>query len=88
MARLYPGQASATVNSVHHQGIKDLAPGFIVEAHAPDGVIEAFRHGGGPYVAGVQWHPEFHVGDNSHLLSGTPLLADFMAACDEARSAP
>jgi gamma-glutamyl-gamma-aminobutyrate hydrolase PuuD len=39
-------------------------------------------------VAGVQWHPEFHVGDNSRLLSGTPLLADFMAACDEARSAP
>jgi hypothetical protein len=29
----------------------------------------------------VQWHPEFHVGDNAGLLDGAPLLADFMAAC-------
>jgi len=81
LAQLYPGLDSPTVNSVHHQGVKDLAPGFVVEAHAPDGVIEAFRRAGMPYVAGVQWHPEFHVGDNAHLLSGAPLLADFMAAC-------
>ena len=81
LARLYADQASATVNSVHHQGIKDLAPGFVVEARAPDGVIEAIRRTGEPYVAGVQWHPEFHVGDNAHLLPGAPLLADFMAAC-------
>jgi putative glutamine amidotransferase len=66
---------------VHHQGIKDLAPDFIVEARAPDGVIEAVRHGGNGYVAAVQWHPEFHVGDNAHLLAGAPLLADFLAAC-------
>ncbi len=85
LAQLYPGQPSATVNSVHHQGIKDLAPGFVVEARAPDGVIEALRRGGAPYVAGVQWHPEFHLGDNAHLLCGAPLLADFLAACGEAR---
>ena len=81
LAQLYEGVASAAVNSVHHQGIRDLAQGFVVEAHAPDGLIEAFRHTGRVYVAGVQWHPEFHVGDNSHLLDGAPLLADFMAAC-------
>ena len=81
LAQLYPGRESATVNSVHHQGIRELAPGFVVEARAPDGVVEAFRRAGQPYVAGVQWHPEFHVGDNAHLLSGAPLLADFMAAC-------
>ena len=85
LAQLYPGLASATVNSVHHQGIRELAPGFIVEARSPDGVIEAFRCESAPYVAGVQWHPEFHVGDNSHLLSGAPLLADFMAACSASR---
>jgi putative glutamine amidotransferase len=81
LARLYAGIDSATVTSVHHQAIKDLAPGFAVEARAPDGVIEAFRRTGDVYVAGVQWHPEFHLGDNSHLLDGAPLLADFMAAC-------
>ncbi len=81
LSALYPGQEAATVNSVHHQGIKDLAAGFTVEARAPDGVIEAIRHDGPTYVAAVQWHPEFHVGDNAHLLSGAPLLADFLAAC-------
>jgi len=81
LARLYDGQTEATVNSVHHQGIKDLAAGFVVEARAPDGVIEAFRRSGDVYLAGVQWHPEFHVGDNAALLDGVPLLADFMAAC-------
>jgi len=81
LAALYPGLKTATVNSVHHQGIKDLAPDFVVEARATDGVIEAFRHTGEAYVAGVQWHPEFHVGDNAHLLSGAPLLADLMSAC-------
>jgi len=85
LARLYPGLDSATVNSVHHQGIKDLAPGFTVEARAPDGVIEAFRHTGEAYVAGVQWHPEFHVGENAHLLDGAPLMADFMTACSAVR---
>jgi hypothetical protein len=49
------------VNSVHHQGVKDLAPGFVVEAVSPDdGVIEAIRHTGDAWVAAVQWHPEFH----------------------------
>jgi len=84
LASLYPGQETATVNSVHHQGIKDLAPGFVAEAHAPDGVIEAIRHSGPAYVVAVQWHPEFHVGDNAHLLTGAPLLADFLAACRDA----
>lgn len=81
LAALYPGLTTATVSSVHHQGIKDLAPGFVVEAVAPDGVIEAFRREGEVFVAGVQWHPEFHVGDNAHLLDGAPLLTDFLAAC-------
>lgn len=86
LARLYAGMTSATVNSVHHQGIRDLAPGFVVEARAPDGVIEAFRCDGRHYVVGVQWHPEFHVGENAALLSGAPLLAEFMAACRAAAS--
>ncbi len=81
LAQLYEGVESAAVNSVHHQGIKDLALGFVVEARAPDGVIEAFRHRGDVYVAAVQWHPEFHVGDNASLLPGAPVLTDFMAAC-------
>ena len=84
LTQLYPGLTSGAVNSVHHQGIRDLAPGFVVEARATDGVIEAIRRSGEAYVAAVQWHPEFHVGENAHLLDGAPLLADFMAACNAA----
>jgi putative glutamine amidotransferase len=87
LAALYPGVASATVNSVHHQGIKDLAPGFVVEARCPDDdVIEAIRKPGASYLAGVQWHPEFHERANSTVLPGDPLLAEFLAACDERRA--
>lgn len=88
--KLAPYQA--TVNSVHHQGIKDLAPYFIVEARCPnDGVIEAVRYDNerGPiksYVAAVQWHPEFHDWRDPHLLSGDPLLADFLGAAQAVRA--
>lgn len=74
------------VNSVHHQGICDLAPYFEVEARCPnDGIVEAIRYDNrrGPlrsYVAAVQWHPEFHDWNDRSLLSGDPLLADFLAA--------
>ena len=72
---------SATVNSVHHQGIKDLAKDFVVEAMSPDdGVVEAFRWNGPSYVAAVQWHPEFHDWQRADLLSGDPLLHDFLQA--------
>lgn len=89
LASLYAGQAGATVNSVHHQAIKDLAREFAVEARCPDdGTIEAVRWCGGSYVAAVQWHPEFHMttGPRAELIDDAPLLADFRAACRAARA--
>ena len=84
LARLYPGQTSGRVMSVHHQAIKDLGEGLSVEARcATDGIIEAIRLEGAPYVVGLQWHPECHPG-NPQLLDSTPILDDFLAA---ARSA-
>jgi putative glutamine amidotransferase len=74
------------INSVHHQGIKDLAPGFVVEATSPDdGVIEAIRHTGGTWVAAVQWHPEFHF-PQLGVVDDTPLLKDFLDAARAARN--
>ena len=48
------------VNSVHYQGIGKLAEGLIVEARAPDGLVEAYsaRPNRAPLLA-VQWHPEW-----------------------------
>jgi len=51
------GAADLAVNSHHHQAVKDLAPGFVVAARSPDGVIEAIE--GTDYPAfGIQGHPE------------------------------
>ncbi|WP_439546863.1 gamma-glutamyl-gamma-aminobutyrate hydrolase family protein [Sandarakinorhabdus sp.] len=60
------GQTSLTVNSVHYQGIANLAHGLTIEARAPDGLIEAVsgRSGSAPLL-GVQWHPEWNA-DNDH----------------------
>jgi putative glutamine amidotransferase len=96
LARLYPGLRRATTNSIHHQGIKDLAPGFVVEARCPDdGMIEAIRCSGPAWVAAVQWHPEFHAEQLAcadpqqapDTLDDRPMLADFLAAARAARPA-
>ena len=49
---------SATVNSFHHQGIGELAPGFRVAARSLDGIIEAIERQDLPFFLGVHWHPE------------------------------
>jgi putative glutamine amidotransferase len=47
------------VNSSHHQAAKRVAPGLVVSAVAPDGIIEALESPRHRFVIGVQWHPEF-----------------------------
>lgn len=47
------------VNSSHHQAAKRVAPGLVVSAVAPDGIIEALESPVHRFVIGVQWHPEF-----------------------------
>ena len=49
------GQDSLTVNSSHHQAVKDPAPGIRITAHAPDGIVEAYEY---ENVLAVQFHPE------------------------------
>lgn len=60
------GKDEITVNSLHWQGIKRLAPPLTAEAHAKDGLVEAVRgptdH---PFLLGVQWHPEWQAKHNS-----------------------
>jgi putative glutamine amidotransferase len=59
---LYRHEKNPHVNSIHHQGIKTLGKGLIVEAISPqDKLIEAFSHQNmdEKFVLAVQWHPEF-----------------------------
>lgn len=60
----WAGADTATVNSVHGQGIERLADGLEVEALAPDGLVEAARSPAHAFVLGVQWHPEWRVTHN------------------------
>ena len=59
------GRERVCVNSLHSQGIDRLGAGLVVEARAPDGVVEAVRVAAAPgFAAAVQWHPEWQVMQN------------------------
>lgn len=52
------GCTQIAVNSLHHQAVREVAPGFIVTAVAPDGLVEAIERPDRSFAVGVQWHPE------------------------------
>jgi len=81
MLRRLADQEIVSVNSLHGQGIDQIAPGVDIEAVAEDGVIEAFKVSdcvGFAYA--VQWHPEWKVMENSLSLS---IFRAFGDACRE-----
>lgn len=53
------GQATVETNSMHHQGIRDVAPALSACAFGPDGLVEAVEAADRSFMVGVQWHPEF-----------------------------
>jgi len=74
----WAGAGEMVVNSLHQQGIDRLAPGFVVEAVAPDQQIEGISRPDRSFVVGVQWHPEFRAG---HTAFGRALFDAFGDAC-------
>jgi putative glutamine amidotransferase len=70
------GSEELAVNSAHHQAVGDPAPGAVVDATAPDGVIEGIEAPGYRFCLGVQWHPEFLLSDGDRRI-----FAAFVAAC-------
>ena len=74
------GAETIRVNSLHGQGIDQLASGLVVEAMASDGTIEAVRvEGASSFAIAVQWHPEWEV---THFLDRKRLFEAFGRACD------
>ncbi|HSG44141.1 MAG TPA: gamma-glutamyl-gamma-aminobutyrate hydrolase family protein [Anaerolineales bacterium] len=53
------GEPILKVNSLHHQGLKDIAPSLKVTGYAPDGLVEAVELPDHPFGIAVQWHPEW-----------------------------
>ncbi len=52
------GKNKVFVNSLHHQGIKEIGAKLKKTAWAPDGLIEGVEMPGDRFVVAVQWHPE------------------------------
>jgi putative glutamine amidotransferase len=53
------GEPIIKVNSLHHQGLKDIPPTLRAAGHAPDGLVEAVELPDHPFGLAVQWHPEW-----------------------------
>lgn len=70
------GRAQSRVNSMHHQGIRDLGFGLTATAWADDGLIEAAELPD-QYAVGVQWHPEMFAPGGTGV---GRLFADFVNA--------
>ncbi|NJO81593.1 MAG: gamma-glutamyl-gamma-aminobutyrate hydrolase family protein [Blastochloris sp.] len=52
------GVEAMPINSLHHQAVRDIAPGLRATAWAPDGVVEALEGTADAFLLGVQCHPE------------------------------
>src|SRR4030043_409414 len=72
-----------SVNSTHHQAIKEPGSSIIGFAFSPDKLIEAFYKKDYPFLVGVQWHPERSMNDNLSL----SLFRSFIEASRGERSA-
>ena len=55
------GTETMSVNSAHHQAVRTTGKGIVIDAVAPDGVIEGIELPGKRFCLGVQWHPEFSI---------------------------
>jgi len=79
IAQILGGLDKMVVNSVHGQGIDQLAPGLQVEARADDGLIEAYSVASAPgFTLAMQWHPEWKIRENPESMK---LFGAFGDAC-------
>jgi putative glutamine amidotransferase len=70
------GATHLAVNSAHHQAAKDEPAGVVINARAPDGVIEGMEAPRYRFCLGVQWHPEFSISPGDDRIFDA-----FIAAC-------
>ncbi|MCE2510346.1 MAG: gamma-glutamyl-gamma-aminobutyrate hydrolase family protein [Alphaproteobacteria bacterium] len=72
------GAQRLSVNSAHHQAVREVSGAVIVDARAPDGVIEGIEDPNHRFCLGVQWHPEYLVSEGD-----AKIFAAFVAAAAE-----
>ena len=69
------GETIFYVNSLHHQGVKELSGSLKQSAFAPDGLVEAFELPDHPFGIAVQWHPEW-LGDQPDMRKSVNALVE------------
>jgi putative glutamine amidotransferase len=80
----WAGGDEVMVNSLHGQGVAQLAPGLRALAHAPDGVVEAFEvEGASAFSLAVQWHPEWRCWESAFY---SAIFSAFGQACRSRRT--
>lgn len=63
------GTTQLKVNSLHHQALKEIAPGFHVTARAPDGIVEGIEPDDPrQFALAVQFHPEWMIESDPRML--------------------
>ncbi len=70
------GATDMRVNSAHHQAVRAPGPHAVVNATAPDTVIEGLEDARYRFCLGVQWHPEFFIDPGDRRIFDA-----FIAAC-------
>lgn len=76
------GTEHLSVNSLHHQALKEVPPVYGSVAHSPDGIIEGIEVPEHPFAVGVQWHPEELTVSQE---AARRLFAAFVDACRNGR---
>ena len=76
------GFGTHTINSYHHQAVKNIAPDFSVCAVSEDGIIESIYHKNKKFVLGVQWHPER---DGDIATENKKIVDHFIKICCETK---
>ncbi|MBI1879552.1 MAG: gamma-glutamyl-gamma-aminobutyrate hydrolase family protein [Chloroflexi bacterium] len=71
------------VNSLHHQGIKQVAPPLMAAGYADDGLVEVLEARDHPFGLGVQWHPEDLIAEQD---ASRKMFAAFVEAAGNGHS--
>jgi putative glutamine amidotransferase len=77
------GSTQVEVNSLHHQALKEIAPGLRVVARAPDGVVEGVEATDDRFIVGVQFHPEWLLDEDARMKR---LFEEFVSSAREYRA--
>lgn len=80
LLRRIVGRDQLEANTTHHQAVKQLGKGLIVNATAEDGVIEGLESKEHTFVLGLQWHPECLTEADA---SQKKIFGAFISACKQ-----